>query len=132
MCAKLLQSCPTLCNPMDYSPPGSSVHGILQARKLEWVAMPSSKGSSQPRVSLTAPPLAGRFFITSTTWEAPFFIHFALIFVGKQDCTEKQAPGVLTGYQNAWILVPVLLLNSCVTLDSLQSLSEPLICHSRP
>ncbi|CAM9415088.1 unnamed protein product [Rangifer tarandus platyrhynchus] len=38
------QLCPTLCNPMDYSPPGSSVHRILQARILEWVAMPSSKG----------------------------------------------------------------------------------------
>ena len=37
------------CNPMDCSPPGSSAHGILQARILEWVAMPSSKGSSRPR-----------------------------------------------------------------------------------
>ena len=43
------QSCLTLCDPMDYSPPGSSVHGILQARILEWVAMPSSRGSSQLR-----------------------------------------------------------------------------------
>ena len=49
ICAKLLQSCLTLGNPMDYSPLGSSVHGILQARILEWVAMPSSRGSSQPR-----------------------------------------------------------------------------------
>ena len=40
------QVCLTLCDPMDYSPPGSSVHGILQARILEWVAMPSSRGSS--------------------------------------------------------------------------------------
>ena len=39
MRAKLLQLRPTLCNPMDCSPPGSSVHGILQARKLEWVAI---------------------------------------------------------------------------------------------
>ena len=46
MHAKSLQSCPTLCKPMDYSPPGSSVHGIPQARKLEWVAMPSSRRSS--------------------------------------------------------------------------------------
>ena len=46
MHAKSLQSCPTLCNPMDYSLPGSFVHGILQARILEWVAMPSSRGSS--------------------------------------------------------------------------------------
>ena len=40
----------TLCDPVDCSPPGSSVHGILQARMLERVAMPSSRGSSQPRV----------------------------------------------------------------------------------
>ena len=42
MHGKPLQSCPTLCNPLNCSPPGSSVHGILQARILEWVAMPSS------------------------------------------------------------------------------------------
>ena len=46
---KLFQSCLTLCNPMDSSPPGSSAHGILQGRTLEWVAMPSSRGSSPPR-----------------------------------------------------------------------------------
>ena len=57
------QSCLTLCNPVDCSPPGSSVHGILQARILEWVAMPSSRGSFQPRSpvlqadsSLSEPP----------------------------------------------------------------------------
>ena len=49
MYAKLLHLCLTLCDPTDCSPPGSSVHGILQARILEWVVMPSSKGSSQPR-----------------------------------------------------------------------------------
>ena len=43
------QSCLTLCDPMDYSPPLSSVHGVLQARILVWVAMPSSRGSSRPR-----------------------------------------------------------------------------------
>ena len=47
--AKSLQSFPTLCNPMDRSPPGSSVPGILQARTLQWVAVPSSRGSSPPR-----------------------------------------------------------------------------------
>ena len=46
---KLLQSCPTLCDPMDYSSLGYSDHGILQARILEWIAMPSCKGSSRPR-----------------------------------------------------------------------------------
>ena len=43
------KSCPTLCDPMDHRPPGSSVHGVLQARVLEWVATPSSKRSSMPR-----------------------------------------------------------------------------------
>ena len=44
--AQLLQSCPTLCDPMDFSPPGSSVHEFLQARILEWVAISSSRGYS--------------------------------------------------------------------------------------
>ena len=48
MSAKSLQSCSILCDPMGCSLPGSSVHGILQARILEWVAMPSSRGSSPP------------------------------------------------------------------------------------
>ena len=63
------QPCPTLCDPMDCSPPGSSVHGILKARILEWVAVPSSRGSSRP-VSLMPPALADGFFTTSATWEA--------------------------------------------------------------
>ena len=46
VCAQSLQSCPILCDPMDYNPPSSSVHGILQARILEWVVMPSSRASS--------------------------------------------------------------------------------------
>ena len=45
--ARSLQSCPTLCDTMDYSLPGSSVHGIIQVKILEWVAMPSFRGSSQ-------------------------------------------------------------------------------------
>ena len=45
---KVIQSCLTLCNPMNCSLPGSSVHGILQARILQWVANPFSRGSSQP------------------------------------------------------------------------------------
>ena len=47
--AKSLQWCPTLCDPIYGSPPGSSVHGILQASMLGWVAMPSSRGSPQPK-----------------------------------------------------------------------------------
>ena len=40
LCVLATQSCPTLCDPMNYSPPGSSVHGILQARIMEWLAIP--------------------------------------------------------------------------------------------
>ena len=46
--ALVVKSCPTLCNPMDCSPPGSSIHGISQVRILEWVAIPFCRGSSQP------------------------------------------------------------------------------------
>ena len=49
VCASVVQSCPTRCDPTDCSPPRSSIHGILQARLLEWVAMLSSRGSSRPR-----------------------------------------------------------------------------------
>ena len=57
------QLCPTVWDPMDHSLPGSSVHGILQARILEWVAMPSSRGSSQPRDQTQVSLIAGKFFI---------------------------------------------------------------------
>ena len=79
MHAKLLQSCPTLCNPADCSLPGSSVHGILQARIVEWVALPSSRGIYLPDPagihppSLMSPALAGRFFTISATWEARIY-----------------------------------------------------------
>ena len=63
-------SCQTLCNPMDCSSPGSSVHGISQARILEWVAMPFSRGSSQARDQTHVSCLAGEFFTHWATWEA--------------------------------------------------------------
>ena len=49
ICCLVPKSCPTVCDPMDCSPPGSSVHGISQARILEWIAISFSRGSSQPR-----------------------------------------------------------------------------------
>ena len=63
-----LQSCLTLCDPMGHSLPGSSVHGILQARILE-AGGPALLQGIKPRF-LTSPALAGGFFTTSTTWEA--------------------------------------------------------------
>ena len=65
MCAKSLQSCPTLWDTIDCSPPGSSVHGILQARILEWIAIPFSRGSSQPRDWTWVSCTTGRFL---TNW----------------------------------------------------------------
>ena len=73
--AKSLQVCPAFCDPMDYSPLGSSVHGIIQARILEWIAMPSSRGSSWPRdrTCISHVSCIDRwvgFFTTSATREA--------------------------------------------------------------
>ena len=68
MCAKSVQSCPALCNPMDCSPLGSSIRGILQARIPEQVAMPPSGDLLDPGIeleSLMSPALAGGFFTTS-------------------------------------------------------------------
>ena len=59
---KVAQSCPTLCDSLDCSLPRSSVHGILQARILEWVAFPFSRGSSQPRDQTQVSRIAGGFF----------------------------------------------------------------------
>ena len=56
------RSCPTLCNPMDCSPPGSSVHGILQARMLKWVATYFSRAYSQPRDQTQVSCIAGSLF----------------------------------------------------------------------
>ena len=72
-CELSLQLCVTLGDTMDCSPPGSSLPGVLQARILEWVAMPFSRDSSGPRIeplSLSSPALAGGFFTNSVTWEA--------------------------------------------------------------
>ena len=69
---KLLQSCLTLCDPMDYCPPGFSVHCILHARILEWVAIIFSRGPSDPGIeptSPTSPVLTSKFFTSRATWE---------------------------------------------------------------
>ena len=74
MYAKLLHLGPALCDPVDFSPPASSVHGILQVRILEGVAISSSRGAPDPGIepmSLVSPALAGGFFITNATWEDP-------------------------------------------------------------
>jgi len=74
MHAKLLQLCLTVYHPMEYSLPGSSVHGILQARIWGGLLCPPPWDLSNPGIepsSLKSPALAGKFFPTSATWEAP-------------------------------------------------------------
>ena len=71
MCAQSLQSGPTLCEPMDSSPLGSSVPGILQARLLEWVVMPSSREPAPPRDRIRVSCIAGRFFTAEPLWKPP-------------------------------------------------------------
>ena len=82
MRVKSIQLCLTLCDPVDCSPLGCSVHGILQARTLEWVTVPSSfpDPSIEP-TSLTSPALAGGFFTTSATSED----HIELYYISKMD-----------------------------------------------
>ena len=72
-CAKSLQSCLTLCHPVDCSSPGSSVHGSVQAKILSGLPCPSPGVLPNPGIESTSfmsPALAGSFFITSATWEA--------------------------------------------------------------
>ena len=89
---KLLQSCLTLCDPMDCSLPDSSVHGILQARILEWVAMSSSRGYSWPRDRTLISCISRipvRLFIHWPTWEVPILRLFQSKFKSLKHLTCK-------------------------------------------
>ena len=75
--ATSLQSCPTPHDPMGHSPPGSSLHGILQARVLEWFVCPPPGDFPDPGIEAAffmSPALAGCFIITSTNWEAQHLV----------------------------------------------------------
>ena len=127
---KLLQSCPTLWDPMDYSPPGSSVHGILQARILEWVAMPFSPGDlpnpGVKRRSFLSPALAGRFFTTSATWKAQIkasvqFSHSVMSTLDPMDCSTT---GFLS-LTNSQSLLKLMSIASCDAIQPSHPLSSP-------
>ena len=77
--SEVVQSCPTLCDPMDYSPLGSSVHGIFQARILEWVSISFSRGSSWPRDRTQVSCIAGRRFTNWATREAHLDVEGVII-----------------------------------------------------
>ena len=106
------QLCPTLWDPLDCSPAGSSVHGIFQARILEWVTISSSRGSSQPRIestSLMPFALTGGYFTTGATWEACnclfcdwliLFSWVASLFI--HDVAKHPTPVLLPGKSHGW------------------------------
>ena len=79
LCVLVAQLCLTFCNPTDYSLPGSSVHGILQVRILEWIAISFSRGSSRPKDQTLVSCIAGRFFPVSCNkrllWYSSYYSH---------------------------------------------------------
>ena len=79
-CAKLFPSCLTLCDPMDCSLPGSSVHGILQARILEWVAIPISRRTPNPGIEPGSPALQADSLPFEPLGKPPFMCELKLLF----------------------------------------------------
>ena len=106
---RVAQSCPTLCNPMEYT-----VHGIRQARILEWVAFPFSRGSSQPRNRTGVSCIASRFFTNWTIREA--FSKYAAAAKSLQSCptlcdpidgspSGSAVPGILQARTLEWVAI---------------------------
>ena len=83
--SEVAQSCPTLCDPVNWGPPGSSVLGILQARILEWVAISFSRETSQPRDRTQVSHIAGRHFTIWATREVPQEYWSGLVFPSPGD-----------------------------------------------
>ena len=94
------QSCPTLCNPIDYSPRGPSVNGILQARMLEWIGLPSSRGSSPPRDQTHVSSIAGRFFTTEPQGSLCFH-SYQLVNRPLREVT-FQVSSIVSGWDGIW------------------------------
>ena len=82
VCVLVAQSCPSLCNPMDCSLPGFSVLEIFQARILEWIAIPFSRGSSLPRDRTLVSCIAGRFFTIWATRKSSIFVKLTKLTPG--------------------------------------------------
>ena len=108
---KVTQSCPTLCDLMDCSPLGSSVHGILQARILKWVAIPVSRGSSRPRNWTQVSCIAGRFFTNWATRESESEVAQSCPTVcDPMDCSllwDSSIHGIFQARVLEWVAIPV-------------------------
>ena len=126
VCAQSLQLCPTLCNAMDCSPPGSSVHGILQIRILEWVAVPSFRGSSQARDWTHVSSITGGFFTTEPPGKPPYYysMYHPAILNESQDTSQCSPEPHLRN--TGWALsIDLATEKHMVSLDSLPSLCVP-------
>ena len=119
MCICVAQLCLTLCNPMDCRPPGCSIHGILQTRILEWVAILFSREFSWPRDWTWVSCIAGRFFTVWATWShLPGFksqifhlsscllsIHVSLSITQREKSSQGGCQGIILTQQLACCLV---------------------------
>ena len=114
--SEVAQSCPTLCNPMDYSLQGSSVHGIFQARVLEWVAISSSRGSSRPRDWTWVSRIAGKqyrlshqesntYTISDNPLSSPCFSSFPKTVVSSSQCLSVSSAwsNLLSSQYPSWL-----------------------------
>ena len=134
MHTKSLQSCPTLCDPMDCSPPACPVHGILQTKILERVAMPFSRGSSRPRdgtrTSYVQPTLAEGFFTTATA-AATKSLQSCPTLCDPIDGSPpgSPVPGILQARTLEWVANHSVQFSRSVMSDSLQPHESQ---HARP
>ena len=97
--------CVTVCNPMDCSPPGSSVHGIFQARIVEWVAFPSSGDLPDAGINPTSSELAGRFFTMNHQGRPYFLVYYTIEWRRKWQPTPVFLPGESLGWGAWWAAV---------------------------
>ena len=118
--AKLLELCLTVWSSMNYSPPGSSIHGILQARILEWIAMTCSRLSPwlKHQTHISYDSCFGRqvFFTISTTWEALYFIH---------ECKKKEKAGRVSQSQHYWLYMRYISIPDLHPLDAIAQGPHP-------
>ena len=109
VCVLVMQSCPSLCNPMECRPPGSSVHGVLQAGILEWGAIPFSRGSSQPGYWTRVSCIEGKLFTSWATRETHIihiYIYIYIIFFSVIWQLNLILSDTLAVQSSPWVILP--------------------------
>ena len=124
--SEVAQSCPTLCNPMDCSTPGSSIHGIFQARVLEWVATAFSRGSSWPRDRTQVSLIAGRCFTVWATREDLISKTFHLLPSPHSDCPQLRLGQTLASGPFHWLFC----LSGLLFIPIFTRLAPSIVCFS--